>query len=187
VRSATVSHFGRRSPAGTPHAARSALWPCLPPRHPRTAPRSPQACIPAPRHADCSAPRVPVRPCARAPFPLVAGRSLRRSQAAARCLLRCRCSLLAAAACFHADEWTRTTQPAGHAPICCLLASTRTSGRGRRSQSATRPSAAARDGSWTHGYGYPRVSYPPDMDTGTKTHPWVLSGRIPEIHRVGSG
>jgi hypothetical protein len=44
-----------------------------------------------------------------------------------------------------------------------------------------------RDGSWTRGYGYPRVSYPPDMDTGTKTHPWVLSGRIPEIHRVGYG
>jgi hypothetical protein len=44
-----------------------------------------------------------------------------------------------------------------------------------------------RDGSWTRGYGYPRVSYPLDMDTGTKTHPWVLSGRIPEIHRVGYG
>jgi hypothetical protein len=46
---------------------------------------------------------------------------------------------------------------------------------------------AGRDGSWTHGYGYPRVSYPVDMDTGRKTHPWVLSGRIPEIHRVGYG
>jgi hypothetical protein len=47
--------------------------------------------------------------------------------------------------------------------------------------------ALSRDGSWTRGYGYPRVSYPPDMDTGTKTHSWVLSGRIPEIHRVGYG
>ena len=46
---------------------------------------------------------------------------------------------------------------------------------------------AGRDGSWTRGYGYPRVSYPVDMDTGRKTHPWVLSGRIPEIHRVGYG
>jgi hypothetical protein len=44
-----------------------------------------------------------------------------------------------------------------------------------------------RDGSWTRGYGYPRVSYPMDMDTGRKTHLWVLSGRIPEIHRVGYG
>lgn len=49
------------------------------------------------------------------------------------------------------------------------------------------PSPRLRDGSWTHGYGYPRVSYPVDMDTGRKTHPWVLSGRIPEIHRVGYG
>jgi hypothetical protein len=51
----------------------------------------------------------------------------------------------------------------------------------------SRHGAGSRDGSWTRGYGYPRVSYPPDMDTGTKTHMWVLSGRIPEIHRVGYG
>jgi hypothetical protein len=37
---------------------------------------------------------------------------------------------------------------------------------------------SGRDGSWTRGYGYPWVSYPVDMDTGRKTHPWVLSGRI---------
>jgi hypothetical protein len=47
--------------------------------------------------------------------------------------------------------------------------------------------AAGRDGSWTRGYGYPRVSYPADMDTVRKTYPWVLSGRIPKIHRVGYG
>jgi hypothetical protein len=43
----------------------------------------------------------------------------------------------------------------------------------------------ARDGIWTRGYGYPRVSYPMDMDTGWKTHLWILSGRVPEIHRIG--
>jgi hypothetical protein len=46
---------------------------------------------------------------------------------------------------------------------------------------------ACRDGNWTRGYGYPRVSYPMDMDTGWKTHPWILSGRVPEIRRVGYG
>jgi hypothetical protein len=46
---------------------------------------------------------------------------------------------------------------------------------------------ASRDDSWTCGYGYPRVSYPMDMDMGRKTHPWVLLGQIPEIHRVGYG
>jgi hypothetical protein len=44
-----------------------------------------------------------------------------------------------------------------------------------------------RDGSWTRRYEYPRVSYPVDMDTGRKTHPQVLSGRIPEIYRVEYG
>jgi hypothetical protein len=44
-----------------------------------------------------------------------------------------------------------------------------------------------RDGNWTHGYGYLRVSYPVDMDTSWKTHPWILSGRVPEIRRVGYG
>jgi hypothetical protein len=44
-----------------------------------------------------------------------------------------------------------------------------------------------RDGSWTHGYRYPQVSYPVDMDTGRKTHLRDLSGRIPEIYRVGYG
>jgi hypothetical protein len=44
-----------------------------------------------------------------------------------------------------------------------------------------------RDGSWTRRYGYPQVSYPTDMDTGRKTYPLVLSGRIPEIYRVGYG
>jgi hypothetical protein len=42
-----------------------------------------------------------------------------------------------------------------------------------------------RDGSWTRGYGYPRVSYPMDMDTSRKIHPRVLSGWIPEMYRVG--
>jgi hypothetical protein len=44
-----------------------------------------------------------------------------------------------------------------------------------------------RDGNWTRGYGYPRVSYPVDMDTGWKTHPWILSGRVPKIRLVGYG
>jgi hypothetical protein len=43
----------------------------------------------------------------------------------------------------------------------------------------------SRDGNWTRGYGYPRVSYPVDMDTGLKSYPWILSGRVPEIRRVG--
>jgi hypothetical protein len=47
--------------------------------------------------------------------------------------------------------------------------------------------AMARDGNWTRGYGYPRVSYPVDMDMGWKTHPWILSGRVSEIRRVGYG
>jgi hypothetical protein len=42
-----------------------------------------------------------------------------------------------------------------------------------------------RDGSQTRGYGYPRVSYPMDMDMGIKTYPWVLSGRVSKIYRVG--
>jgi hypothetical protein len=46
---------------------------------------------------------------------------------------------------------------------------------------------STRDGSWTRGYGYPRVSYPMDMDTSRKIHPRVLSDRIPEIYRVGYG
>jgi hypothetical protein len=46
---------------------------------------------------------------------------------------------------------------------------------------------SARDGSRTRGYGYPQVSYPVDMDMDRKTHPRVLSGRIPKIHRVGYG
>jgi hypothetical protein len=45
--------------------------------------------------------------------------------------------------------------------------------------------SSSRDDNWTCGYGYPRVSYPVDMDTGWKTHPWILSGRVPEIRRVG--
>jgi hypothetical protein len=46
-------------------------------------------------------------------------------------------------------------------------------------------SGPGRDGSWTRGYGYSRVSYPVDMDSGKKTRPWVRSGRIPDIYRVG--
>jgi hypothetical protein len=139
VRPGTVSHFRRRrSPAGTPRARLRGRASLRAVRGLRRGPRRLASLLRALQTAV-----LPESPCARAPFPLVAGRSLRCSQAAARCLLRCRCSLLAAAACFHADEWTRTTQPASHAPICCLLASTRTSGRGRHSQSATRPSAAA--------------------------------------------
>lgn len=42
-----------------------------------------------------------------------------------------------------------------------------------------------RDGRWTHGYDYSRVSYMMDMNMGRKTHMWVLSGQIPEIHKVG--
>jgi hypothetical protein len=44
-----------------------------------------------------------------------------------------------------------------------------------------------RDGNWTRGYGYPRVSYPVDMDSGLKSYPWIQSGRVPEIRRVGYG
>jgi hypothetical protein len=44
-----------------------------------------------------------------------------------------------------------------------------------------------RDGNWTRGYGYPRVSYSVDMDSGLKFYPWILSGRVPEIRRVGYG
>jgi hypothetical protein len=44
---------------------------------------------------------------------------------------------------------------------------------------------STRDGNWTRGYGYPRVSYPVDMDTGLKSYSWILSGRVPEIRRVG--
>ena len=44
-----------------------------------------------------------------------------------------------------------------------------------------------RDGNLTRGYGYPRVSYPVDMDSGLKFYPWILSGRVPEIRRVGYG
>jgi hypothetical protein len=45
----------------------------------------------------------------------------------------------------------------------------------------------SRDGNWTRGYGYPRVSYPVDMDSGLKSYPWIQSGRVPEIRRVGYG
>ena len=137
MRPGIVSHFRRRrSPAGTPHAARSAPWPCLPPRRPRTVlhPCS------APCRLQCSqSPRAVVRPCpisacCRPLAPSLAGRSALPAPvpvlpAGCCCLLprgrvdeddaasRPRAHLLLA--CFHADEWTRTTQPVGHAPICC--------------------------------------------------------------------
>jgi hypothetical protein len=47
------------------------------------------------------------------------------------------------------------------------------------------PTHGHRDGNWIRGYGYPRVSYPVDMDSGLKFYPWILSGRVPEIRRVG--